>query len=269
MLIRLASVSCGLFYVLALNVAAHSATITSNNFSFGFGATVNTVNSNPGTWTTSETNAFNTPVTAGNANATAIAVDTDFTLTPTVLGRGFSSGGPRFSGRVLLNEVASDVSGWTNAFEVALAGAYTGSLPYNAVNVQTTVNLSAISIYALAYNGTADPNAFHFNETTVGNMATSPNATTLTTTTAISVAGNYTQLIWNPSELAINGVSATRTFNVSGFGGTEFYVIDGFEFVGNIEVSYELMPVPEPTSLGLMSLGLLGALVQRRRRAQR
>jgi len=268
MFIRLASASCGLFCVLALNVAAHSATITSNNFSFGFGATVNTAVSNPGTWTTGETNAFNTPVTAGNANTTAVTVDTNFTLTPTILGRGFSSGGPRFQGRVLLNEVASDVSGWTNAFEVALAGAYSGSLPPGAINVQTTVNLSSISIYALAYNGTADPNAFHFNETTVGNIASSLNAPTLTTTTAIDIAGNYKQLTWNPNEVATTGLSALRTFNVSGFGGTAFYVIDGFEFTGNIQVSYE-MPAPEPTSFALMSLGLFGAVVHRRRRAQR
>ena len=258
---------CCLFVVSVLATDASAVTITSSNFSLGFGANVNT-----GTgvaWTTIETNSANTPVTVANANATPIIVDTDFTLTPTVLGRNFSATGPIFTGRVLATGT-SNVSAWSRNFEVTLDGVYSGTLPANAFDVKTTVNVSQISIFAHAFNNssyTTDPNNFHFNETTIGNIGSSLNATTLVNLgSTTGNPANYTQLLWNPTELGVDGFSASRNFNVTGFGdATIAYAIDGLEIFGTIEVSYQ-QPIPEPSSLALLGFGLLAFVKLRKSR---
>ena len=274
---RFTVLKCGLLCLFLVSACgglptAQAASVTSTNFSIGFGASIDTTDPTPpGQWSTAETNSVNTPVTTGNANTTTISIGPDFELTPIIAGRQFSDTGATFPNRVLTNNGGQ--SGWSRTFSVDLTGAYTGILPPGAVNVQTTLNLTGLSIYAMAYNGgsfVTDVNNFHFNETTPGNTASSPNAAPLTSTTstgALDTASNYTQLVWDPSEQAVAGTSSTRSFTTSGFGvvsPNEGYVIEGFEIFGTIEVTYNV-PIPEPSTFTLLGIALLGLSNSKRR----
>lgn len=260
----------GLISCLAI-AQVQAVTITSNNFSLGFGATFFAVTANPPTWTTLETNDANTPDTGtvgvDDANGTAIAVSTDFNLTPTVLGESFSASGATFPGRVLTS-AGSDRAGYSINFEAILAAAYTGTLPGGATNVMTTLNVTDISIYVSRFNsGVTD--SFQILE-----LATASGSTPLTgipnaggSTGQLSNTPNYSQAVWNPAELAAIGTSASRTFRVTGFGdnaATALYAIEGFEVEGNIAVTFDI--IPEPSSLTMLICGAAAILRNRRRK---
>ena len=87
--------------------------------------------------------------------------------------------------------------------------------------------------------------------------------TTINTISDVTNAGSYTQLIWN----AFDADSLDTSFWIERqrlrvdftFTGSNYYLVDGFEALGNISLSYDIAIAPEPSS-GMMFAVVLGTL---------
>jgi len=238
---------------------AATATLTSSNFSVGFGFTNASADPPvPFGWNTSETAGQNTPTTQG-----------DFTFVPTVTSANNSSGGCTFIDRVLESAASNGRSAIGDGFAATVTGTYTGPEPADVLvpgspNYQLSVNISAISIYNCAFNATGSN--MGFSETTAGHTATQdPLITDPVPPNDANTAANYTQVIWDPADFSEPGTSSTRSFALAGPGvNAGVYQIDGYEIFGTVTLTYDA--VPEPGSLAFFAaIGAVAAL--RRRRA--
>jgi len=217
---------------------AQAVVISSGSFSIGQGFSGNLA------WDASEI--------ANNTSPTG-----DFSLAVNMSSNTFSSGGPKFVNRVLADGGISDGSGDSVNSLATLTANYTGVLPGGATNVQTTLVIDSISIYAGAHSAFAGDAQVQWSETTAGNTGASPEQN-LIVNTNFGLLSSYTQLVWNPGEAAASGTNSIRTFVL--LADNDRY-IDGFEVTGRIELSYT--EVPEPASLA--GLGLSALLLRRRR----
>jgi hypothetical protein len=235
-------------------MAVQTVTLTSSNFSFGFGAS-GTFDPN-GIWTTNETASVNTPTTIGN-----------FSFTPSLTGNGGSGTGPAFVNRVLSS--GGSQSEQPNATTSTVTAAWLGGLPSDTVsevpvNFRLQLNITAISIYGIVFN--ASSGELGFTETTPGHAASSP----LTTLPAAAFPTDWnnhtkwTQAVWDPADYQVLGTNFSRSFSVvldsigpSGNGGGG----DGFEVFGNVQLLYD---IPEP-SAAMLALAGIGIVVIRRR----
>lgn len=223
---------------------AETFTIDSADFSFGFGANVNSATQ---CWALQPVNIPATGYTQG-----------DFTFTPVPVGSKFSGNGAWFNGRVLRNGAADGVSG-DGTFSMPITAAYTGSVPTDATNIQLELEITNVSVYGAQWTGAAASLAW----TEVGVGTSSPVALkspALSVLADIRTAANYTQVAWDPSDayvsLATAATPVTRTFNL----GNAWAPVDGIEVMGRVHLSYDVASVPEPGTLLLAATGLFGLL---------
>jgi hypothetical protein len=252
---KVSTATIGMVAVLALAASAGAATITSGNFSLGYGY----ANDH---WSTDETSATNSP----NPN---VYLTGDFTLGDVAFtGIKASNGGVGFADRVLGNNGTNNQSGYIGGgadapFSATVTGSYTGPTPVDAAanpNYQVELNITAVKIYATQFGAGSD--TVNWTETTVGNLQSqSPQA--------VGKAGvydptNYVHIVWNDPTgfLSPSGTtSQTRSFGLESNDAGNI-ALDGFEVFGNVVLNYDA--VPEPASLGLLAMG--GLLMIRRRR---
>lgn len=247
---------------LALTIAVSSgmnaAMIVSDQFSFGYGKDNNT----SGLPWTLKTGGGTTSNTIGN-----------FTFTPTVESGIYASNGPIFNNnRVLTNGItnASSTAGNTGTWSMSVTGSYTGTTPADAAanpNFRITLIIENISIYATSYGNPAPPNnLLAWTETTAGHMSSSEPITLIyagSTAANLNTAANFLPLAWNPDDFLIAGTTSTRSF---GFLTDTIRPIDGFEITGRIEITYDAIPEPSTTALGLLGLATISFLFFRKRR---
>ena len=232
---------------LARPAGASIVTVTSADFSLGYGRTA-------AGWGTTETAGSNTPTTDGS-----------FSFTPTVTGIAWTSVGPKFLNRVLgdgenVGGQGGDYVGDSYDFLVSIAGSYDLALPPGATNPQLTLNITAISLWAIKSDyGVLSP---EYNETTPSHTSTSSMGVTLNDPADFSIAANYKQLLWNPADFAVAGTSSTRTFTLGAWLSNE-NPIDGLDILGNVTLTYN--NIPEPATMSLLALGGL-AMIRRSRR---
>jgi hypothetical protein len=242
---KVSTATIGMAAVLALAASAGAATITSGNFSIGYGFSATQTGSG---WTTTETAAQNVGLTG------------DFGLSIDPTSSLSSSGGPIFTNRVLQTGTNGSRSGWPTDFQATITGSYTGTPADAASNpdYHIQVSITEISIYGTDYyvDGTLG-----FNETTPGNtQSQTPQTINSSSLTNGWDAAAYTQVSWDPTDVSVAGLSQTRTFTLSPSSRSQ--QVDGFEVFGNVVVIYNA--VPEPASMGLLAAG--GLLLMRRRR---
>jgi hypothetical protein len=211
--------------------------IISSDFSIGIGYTMFRG------WDTYETSAVNTSSTQG-----------DFTFSPTVTGIMGSGGGWFFPNRVPTGNGANGGVGYddpANPWVMTLNGSYNGVAQTGGI---LTINITGMSIYGSPWAGVG--HTFWFTETTSDHTAVSPSVATPQYVSHMDPA-TYAQLIWNPTDFAVAGESATRTFGIdeSSIG---YMMLDGFEIYGNVTYEY----IPEPATMILLSLG--GLLIRKR-----
>ena len=244
----------GLLALLSPWSAGSAATLTSDNFSFGYGFT----NTDPATWNTNETASVNTSTTQG-----------DFSFSPAVSGGNFGSIGVEFPDRVLANGVDPVLrySASSGTFGVSLTASWSGDPPGDAEpdpNYELRLVITQISIYAagIASQSTTD---IAFSETTAGNMATSPsidvNLLETAPATEFQTASNWKQLSWDPNDFWLDGTTSTRTFELIA---SENRGADGFEVFGYVELAYTAIPEPGGIALAI-GLAAIGILIVRRR----
>lgn len=242
--------------------SAHSAVITSSNFSFGYGANAD----NPNTWT----------LQAPSSNT----IIGNFTFAPAVTGTIHSASGPAFTNRVLTTTASGNTysgrnSGPSGKFGVTINASWSGSL--NAIepglqleDVRLTLVITEIRIYGLQYKNETYDYKLAFEETTAGFLGSSAQVTLNKIpnngdANSIRPASAYTLLSWSPDDAYFDGVTnGSRSFmlDLTGAPTDGFATIDGFEVFGYVEVS----AIPEPSVVGLLTLGL-GVVIMRRRRA--
>ena len=237
--------------------AANATVITVNSadFSFGFGANNDVAEPN-NIWDLQNagTENVNTPSTGYTQG--------DFVLTPSPTGAKFSGTGPKFEKRTLSNGSSGWVSGNVLGFSMPISAAYTGTIPADATNIRLQLEITNISVWAACWQGSSTDLAW--NETTPGQIGQSSSValkSPVNTLPAIMDIANYTQVAWDPSDayvsLATAGASVTRTFN---FGSAFDVPIDGIDVMGRIHLTYETASVPEPGTMALGFMGLIGLL---------
>jgi len=230
---------------LGLSASAQAATITSSDFDLAYGFV-------GGTWNDTET--------AGTNTATSIG---DFSFTPTVAGTQFSTTGPSFASRVFASGGGGFGVSWNQEFTLDITGTYTGATPGDASgtpNEQVILEITKLNIWATGWSGDFSENGW-WEETTSGRTGTS-SSVTLSDSNSIEIAGTYSNLDWDPGDLAIAGLTDTRNFVITGditnTNGEQRVVIDGLK----VHLVYDA--VPEPASAALMGVG--GLLLMFRRR---
>ncbi|MBU4272266.1 MAG: PEP-CTERM sorting domain-containing protein [Planctomycetes bacterium] len=240
----------GLLMASAAQATIITNTITSADFSFGYGATVNEappVN----TWTTTENAGNNTPTTQGS-----------FSFVPTVYGNRGSGEGPIFTDRVLgMGErwmVCGYFVGGGGYFDdVSIVGSWAGAPPPDVAaipNYRLRLEITGISIYAFQW---APLETLNFRETTVGHEGNSPTIIPPTGSGWLYLAtpANYGKLVWDPADFDVAGTSSTRTF---GLVSVNDKALDGFEVFGRVHLTYDV--IPEPSTLALLATGLVSLL---------
>jgi hypothetical protein len=233
--------------------AAVTVTNTSANFSIGFGFTNVFM-----PWNDSETSGSNTSTTQGG-----------FTFVPTVTSSLFSGTGPTFVGRVLGNGAGANegASGDSIDWTATITASWTGGTPLDAEpdpNFRIQLNITSLRIWGHAHFAFPSGTTMAFSETTPGNAGSSPSITlnVAPTTTALTNAANYTQLVWDAGSYQVTGTNMTRTFVITPGGAGTDRALDGFEVFGNVLLLYD---IPEPTALTLALAGIGLAVVRRRR----
>lgn len=229
---------------LAMVGIAGAAVVTSENFSLGYGYT-------SGGWDTSETAATNTPTVQG-----------DFTFTPTVNGTIWSGGGWFFPNRVPTDSGPGGYGCEGPTFNVSVNATYAGAAQPEG---ELTLVITKISIYGTSWTYLPEVGGgeFGFVETTGGQSVAGPTAVLPPTwinvegSTADRNIANYAQTVWDPTDVAVAGESATRTFSLATT--STYLAIDGFEIEGYVQ--YE--SVPEPMTLLLLTTGGLAMLRKR------
>jgi|GEM_PF-3634972 len=250
----------GLLALFTLAASSQAAAIISSDFTFGYGATAG----NPITWTTTETSSSNSATTQG-----------DFTFAPTLQGAFFSSNGPKVtvsgSNRTLVDG-DSDRSGGSDNFASTISGSYTGPTPGDAAptpNYQLSIIIDSVSIWGVSFNDESGNKTLGFGETTVGHTATSSTITLnndsssfLLNKAQFTDDPNYSQLVWDPTDYSVAGTSTSRSFNLVSDSNR---VIDLFEVIGHVELTYDAIPEPKSITL-LLAGGLALILLPRGRR---
>ncbi len=101
-----------------------------------------------------------------------------------------------------------------------------------------------------------------FVEVTPGHGSSSPTITDTTGGNA-STASTYVHLTWDPTDFAVDGTNATRTFGLTGPATADMQV-DGYEVFGNVQAIFAT--IPEPSTALLTGMVILFGLAARRRR---
>ena len=242
--------------------AVITVTNTSSSFSLGYGRQV-TFGNTP--WTTTESSSVNTPPGGGQAGGSVNGVFTlgNFKFSNIVNSITFSGAGPQFPNRVLTdgpNQNSGDSITWTNTISVAWTDGTPGVTPEIPTNARVRINITQLSIYAVACCGVTGANTnLMFSEITLGHETNSPplklNAVDFG---GLNTASNYKQLVWDVPDYTVSGTNLTRTFVLTG---DADFAVDGFEILGNAQFFYG---VPEPASLALFASGV-AVLFWRRR----
>ena len=243
---------------------ARGAQSISADFDFGYGIAAGT----PNGWNDSENAANNTPTSQG-----------DFTLSPTVTGRIYSTAGPFFSNRTLTGvPFGGGFSGFVRdgnspiEFSVTLTGSYTGLPPVN-VNLlspgyQITLEITELSLYGASEPCCGgSPTTMAWEEATAGHSQTSPavNLLPILSGDQYGNAANYTQLVWDAPDYAepIAGpnIPFSRSFELSPSNlAVDYRVIDGLEMKGRVILTYNAIPEPNAAFLaGAGIVALVGA----------
>lgn len=247
----------------ALGQTADGAVLTSNAFSFSYGANVNSASgSATPTWT---------------LNGGTSTTDGDFSFTPVLSGHSSSANGPRFDDRILTTTASgsSNYVGSGNGFGVTINASWSGDAATEFPGVDPSeigirLVITEIRIYALHYsNPLASGDAsMRFLETTPDNVQSS-NFTQLqkysTPLTNLRFAENYNDVSWDPSDPWVVGTSSSRSFSLETLvgGASSNGLVDGFEVFGYIEVSQ----IPEPLTAGFVAIGVgVWVLTARRKR---
>lgn len=264
---------CALLVLVSLVNVSNAVEISSGNFSMGYGVT----NGGLVGFTTVETSGSNTP----NPSPGLFSFTYNFGDRNGTSYKGQASGyGPTFGGRVLTNGTppdTNDVSGWSPNFQFTVGANYLGAVPGDAVpsSVKLRLNIDSIRVYGMAhtaYQVPGDTLDMHWTETTVLNPGASA-AQTLPSASATQNISSYAQLTWDPNEFLEVGLGSNRTFILDTINGYNYAtnagarVIDGFEIFGNATLVYDL-PAPEPSSVVLLGLGMVGLSLKRRKVAR-
>jgi hypothetical protein len=214
--------------------SATGETLTSARFSIGFGFD----GPSPGQWTTEEiAPGLNTPTTMG-----------DFSFVPTLTSQGFSSEGPTFVNRQPVNGFDWCAINWDSPGADSrdtppqIVGTYNGTLPPGATNVQLTLDVDNIRVYASgSYAGPLD---VWWSETTPGHESDS-GVTMTGEAGGHGFAWTYLQnQFTTAAPLTVPGVTATRTFTVkTSDEGT--LALEGFEVYGTVILNYDIAPTLE------------------------
>jgi len=224
---------------------AMGVTLSSDRFSIGFGFDGPT----PGQWTTSEiAPGLNTPTTMG-----------DFSFVPTLTSQGYSSMGPTFVNRQPVSAYDWSAINWgdpaVSAYDWCainwgstqadsrdippqIVGTYNGTLPPGATNVQLTLDIDNIRIYASCGTYELGPVDVWWAETTPGHESVSP--TTITGEPGgPEWAWTYLQnQFTTAAPFTVPGVTATRTFTIPETECT--LALEGFEVYGYVIVDYDI-----------------------------
>jgi len=256
------ALSAALLFLSSMALQADIVTVNSSPFSLGYGFI------SPGVWSTNETSGANTPTTQG-----------DFQFLPTVSSPLLTGNGPTFPSRVLSNGNSSSYSTYVDdapagLFTASVTANWNGTLPTNFIPGTATLQLTLTGIKIWA-SGLNDPGFFRFDETTVGHTSSSPSMTPGGAAgTGSPSPANFTnaavwvQMAWDPADYSVSGVTQTRTFSATvGDDLTNpasyiYTALDGYEVLGNVTLTYEI--VPEPSALLLLSLS--GGILMLRRR---
>jgi len=241
----------------SMSLRADIVTVVSSNFSLGFGYT------SAATWNTSETSSTNTPTTQG-----------DFQFLVSASSPFLTTHGPTFTNRVLGDGGISGYSTYVDTgtqFLSTVTANWNGTFPTNFIPGTATLqtSLTALKIWASGYN---DPGLFRFNETTPGH--TNSSAFMIPGTASLSIpnfgfASNYVQMVWDPSDYSVSGTNQTRTFsttvadNLSNPASYILTALDGYEVLGNVTLTYEI--IPEPSAVLLLGMGSAILTLSRRR----
>jgi len=256
-------VKIGLLAGLVVTGSARAATITSTNFSLGYGATQLGPQSTH--WTTLETAGSNTDVTGPFATSVAFTARTPSPDGDDSYDNGASGAGPVFTGRTLADGDNTEFSSWSPRFQVTVTGSYTGPPPIDVAplpNYQFSVVITSIRIWGTARDFNADGvGDLFFTETTPLHGASSPAQAVPTSGPTVDLAAAYAQLVWNPTDFSTPGINDGRVFVLDTAAFPHQRGVDGFEVFGNLVLTYDV--IPEPASIGLLAVG--GLLFLRRR----
>lgn len=256
--------------------SATAGTITSDTFSLAQGY-VYVGAGTGGVWNTSETSSVNA---SPGANFTlSVPITMGFYNNATGF---FSTNGPTFvNGTLGVSGVQDGISkaGDYNAgfkvgqgsFTATLNAAYTGPTPGDAAalpNYKIQINITNISIYAAGAQAQGTTGTLAWDETTALNpQSQTPQGVTVNPDPNWTYLANYHNIGWTPTGFQSTGVAQDRTFGLftgAGDSGGTDKALDGFLVTGNIVVTYDT--VPEPTTVGLVLLGLTLAGFPRLRR---